>query len=872
VLSAVWVAAFVIAFLSVGVVFALHGAAFAATDDYTWQYEGLGGRASAFDIGGDGTADRPFRISTAGQLAYLAHRVNSSNLTDSGYGESFYGMHFILTTNINLNIPAWSGGPARAWVSIGGYDRPFMGIFDGNDYTITLPNRIIAGVQTGGTQSDIDEDIDASGIRRWGLFGRIEHGTIRNLNIAGSVTTLTTPGTGNITAAYIGLLAGEVLGDTLIENVVNRADARGIGNNILGRPNLIWPQGQDVFSNNRFGGLIGSAGHNLILRNVANYGTLATNAVSGHGGLVGRIIGTATFPANVSILNSYNRGYISGANNLAFGGVGGLVGLNSMGTLNIVNSFNIGAVYSPVLIGSGGAPGGSIFGRSMNGVVSITNVVASVHPYGAPVYGVVFGPAVTQRLVAGTTEAGVILTLDANWSGNSPATSRRTSVIDQMNYGLENTTIISEAQRSFMAGWVSSTILGSPLVPEHNFSNYTVVFNVMGALNVEGEPIRVPSQAVFEGLPITPPDMTLPQFRFPGHGFVHWTERQGDDSATGAFDFTQLVERDIVLYAIWQVGSNRIELNFNNGAMGVAGIPQLVMYDPGLSSGEYIVGSNHLPVPPSDVLRESGTNGVVFLGWATSEVYAANGWVLNNWSGHWAVGNMVNVTEDMILWAVYRERNPFEDYRQLNLVFASPGLHIGQEFATLEQDEMFFSNLVVNTAPVMNTLVPNIPQVPGFVFQGWATSRDFANRGIMAIVHDEPVIIYGPSGEIRQLYAVWSNLRIAQVVFHMNAQVDNGAGGFINVNMAPRYASFATGNRLGWSLDEAFDATNVLNGNFGFPSGLTFVRWDVVGEDNFVLVRNLTTGLFEQSTTLGVGQQFLLNRHVELQAVFVFMP
>ena len=100
-----------------------------------------------------GTADKPYEISTAAQLAGLAKLVND--------GTNFSGKNIKLTADIDLGNQAWTP------IGNGNIRFAFFGTFDGNGYTISGLNV---------------PDTDAPG-----LFGCI-FGTVQNLIVKGSVT------------------------------------------------------------------------------------------------------------------------------------------------------------------------------------------------------------------------------------------------------------------------------------------------------------------------------------------------------------------------------------------------------------------------------------------------------------------------------------------------------------------------------------------------------------------------------------------------------------------------------------------------------------------------------------------------------------
>lgn len=81
--------------------------------------------ASSAYNGGDGTADSPYQINTASQLAYFAKEVNNSGSTTQ-----YAGNYFILTDNIDLAGREWT--PIANSSTVG-----FAGCFDGQGYTIS---------------------------------------------------------------------------------------------------------------------------------------------------------------------------------------------------------------------------------------------------------------------------------------------------------------------------------------------------------------------------------------------------------------------------------------------------------------------------------------------------------------------------------------------------------------------------------------------------------------------------------------------------------------------------------------------------------------------------------------------------------------
>ena len=73
---------------------------------------------------GSGTENDPYVINTASELAYLAQQVNDGN--------SFSGVYFVITNNLNINSHSLIIGDSQA--------HPFSGVINGNGHTIKNVN------------------------------------------------------------------------------------------------------------------------------------------------------------------------------------------------------------------------------------------------------------------------------------------------------------------------------------------------------------------------------------------------------------------------------------------------------------------------------------------------------------------------------------------------------------------------------------------------------------------------------------------------------------------------------------------------------------------------------------------------------------
>jgi hypothetical protein len=230
---------------------------------------------------GGGTQGNPFQITTAAELAKLAHLVNT--------GESPYADVYYILMN-DLALSDYDAG--KGWVPIGHGGTGalyFKGSFDGN-------GKIISGLYINNPASD------GTAYDNTGLFGRVEGSTavVKNLGIVGA----------DITGYnYTGGVAGDVMNSGTVQNCYVTGAVSG---------------------NNYVGGVAGDVVSNATVQNC-----YATGAVSGNdyiGGVAGRVDGgtvkdCAALNPSVTATNSGAYagrvvGYRTGgtfSNNIAFG-------------------------------------------------------------------------------------------------------------------------------------------------------------------------------------------------------------------------------------------------------------------------------------------------------------------------------------------------------------------------------------------------------------------------------------------------------------------------------------------------------------------------------------------------------------------------
>lgn len=140
--------------------------------------------------GGSGTSDAPYQISSTGDLDQLATNVNN--------GMSYSGTYFELTQDITYTCnpsDAWNDatGTANNFTAIGTENRPFAGIFNGQNHTIS-------GIRIYSNSNSYQ-----------GLFGN-NSGTVRNVTIANTRIT---------GESYLGGIAGNNTGTIEYCRVMN---------------------------------------------------------------------------------------------------------------------------------------------------------------------------------------------------------------------------------------------------------------------------------------------------------------------------------------------------------------------------------------------------------------------------------------------------------------------------------------------------------------------------------------------------------------------------------------------------------------------------------------------------------------------------
>ena len=304
----------------------------------TWEIESIFGRPTLkanAEIGG--TANNPYKIFTATQLAAFRDLVNGANDQTADPDAHAKLMENIdLNPGITFNADGTYSGPAgvapQEWTPIGTNSKPYTGTFNGDGHTIS------------GLYIDSDTDYQ-------GLFGYVS-GTVQDLTVSG-----------NVSGSYVGGVVGYNSGSVI--NCTNTGSVKGSGNN------------------SAVGGVVG-----LNLASVTNcYNTGSVSGPdSGTSNYVGGVVGF-----NISsVTNCYNTGEVSGSYSGSGSYVGGVVGYNDSGiSASVTNCYNTGSVTGVAGVTGSSDYVGGVVGQNFGGTVENCYNTGTVSSSGGHVDGVV---------------------------------------------------------------------------------------------------------------------------------------------------------------------------------------------------------------------------------------------------------------------------------------------------------------------------------------------------------------------------------------------------------------------------------------------------------------------------------------------------
>lgn len=305
---------------------------------------------------GEGTAEKPYLVATAADLAFLAKSVNE--------GTSYEGQYITQTADIDLGN--------KEWTPIGNKSKPFKGVYDGCDKKIT-------GFYIAENKSN-----------SIGLFGAVyptfkAEAGVANVNLKGAINL---PGANATNNAGIGGLVGNVYSDatrmfavSIINCVVdvdititgcpNQPRVGGVAGfmftgyieNVVYNGTINYT---DATANSRVGGILGQ-GNRFAATNCVNNGDI-TVTHNDNGANVGGIIGMQTTNGDpeTQYINCVNNGKLNvtiatpGKSLYAGGIVGGIYSGQTIYNASIKNCLNTGDISA-----TSASPEGVVYAAGM---------------------------------------------------------------------------------------------------------------------------------------------------------------------------------------------------------------------------------------------------------------------------------------------------------------------------------------------------------------------------------------------------------------------------------------------------------------------------------------------------------------------------
>lgn len=284
-------------------------------------------------VNGNGSKGMPYLIETAGNLACLAHRVNTGN--------AYTGVYFKLMVNVNMG--------AADWLPIGNStSQYFSGNFDGNDYSIDS----IRITKVAGSNSYA------------GLFGVVQDATIENVYL----TNININHTSVSATLYTGGIVGYTLDGITLKNChVSSGRVYSLSN---------------TASKCYTGGLVGYArfgSKNMNVEECSNGSSVYSNYILG--GVVGLFNVSTTDYDTMRLISCANNGLVFGLPSTGSVYVGGLVGWLNLARNNtevIINGCHNTAYVKDSTSEGANAYSGGIIGFIQGTSAAISGVKAYI--------------------------------------------------------------------------------------------------------------------------------------------------------------------------------------------------------------------------------------------------------------------------------------------------------------------------------------------------------------------------------------------------------------------------------------------------------------------------------------------------------------
>lgn len=257
---------------------------------------------------GSGTEDDPYLIATLEEL------IDFRDIVNTGSTDVCARLIADIDLNPDFTISSDEGytgsGTPEQWTPIGSsYD--YSGVFDGDGHTIT------------GLYININTTSYDGGY--YGLFGRVNGGTVRDINLTNSYLSVTCNG-----YIWIGSIVGSMSNGTISGCTSDAAVSAAVG-------------ASEVYA----GGIVGNVSGLDVASTVENCGNTGTvSASSWQYSYVGGVVGRTDFTAPTicgTVSGCYNTGNVTATTTSvpSYPYAGGVVGNNSG---DLINCYNTGAV------------------------------------------------------------------------------------------------------------------------------------------------------------------------------------------------------------------------------------------------------------------------------------------------------------------------------------------------------------------------------------------------------------------------------------------------------------------------------------------------------------------------------------------------
>lgn len=286
--------------------------------------------AQSFEAG-NGTAEDPYQIANAEQLALLSELCSYEKYDELDFEEAEHYIkgHYVLVADIGLNdisdFETWdTKAPKWQWKPIG-ETKDFMGTFDGNGHTIR-------GLYICNTKDISKAEAFEEGYNP-GIFGKVFGAIIKNVNLADSYIVVK----GNVD--YVGGIVSSAYGTDILNcqssvkiDTGNDSVCVGgvIGNLQYGNIKECFFSGELSYGpNNMVGGIAGNVSYFDVISGCNNKGYFSFNEEGDSFSYVGGIVGRADSQEESRIENCINESSIK-SKDAKLGGIAGIVALSEV--------------------------------------------------------------------------------------------------------------------------------------------------------------------------------------------------------------------------------------------------------------------------------------------------------------------------------------------------------------------------------------------------------------------------------------------------------------------------------------------------------------------------------------------------------------